>query len=76
MGGNATLFALVAAKAPYGIAKGMGYRGECFEFRSGATKDDNFLLFFARRYSWDCCFDFEFRLGPSRLRDVTFKVGL
>ena len=45
VGGNATLIALVVAKATYGIAKAMGSRRECFEFRSGATKDDNFLLF-------------------------------
>ena len=44
-GGDATLFALVAAKAPYGIANGMGCNAEHSEFQSGVTNDGNLLFF-------------------------------
>jgi len=42
-GGNAPLFALVVAKARYGIANGMGCSAENFEFQSGVTNSGNLL---------------------------------
>ena len=44
-GGDAPLFALVVAKAPYGIANGMGCSAENFEFQSGVTNNGNLLSF-------------------------------
>ena len=44
-GGDGPLFALVAAKAPYGIANGMGCSAENFEFGSVVINNSNLLSF-------------------------------
>ena len=75
-GGNAPLFALVAAKAPYGIANGMGCSAENFEFRSGVTNNGNLLSFWPKDTRGTVVFDFEIGLATSELSDATFKVGL
>ena len=43
--GDAPLFALVAAKAPYGIANGMGCSAENFEFGSVVINNSHLLSF-------------------------------
>ena len=75
-GGNAPLFALVAAKAPYGIANGMGCSAENFEFRSGVTNNGNLLSFWPKDTRGTVVFDVEIGLATSELSDATFKVGL
>ena len=58
-GGNAPLFALVAAKAPYGIANGMGCSAVNFEFQSGVTNNGNLLSFWPKDTRGTVVFDFE-----------------
>ena len=75
-GGDAPLFALVAAKAPYRITNGMGCNAENFEFRCGVTNDGNLLSFWPRDTRGIVVFEFEIGLATSELRDFTFEVGL
>ena len=75
-GVDAPLFALVAAKEPYGIANGMGCSTEKFEFRSGVTKGGNLFSFWPKDTRGVIVFDFEIGFARSELRHVTFKVGL
>ena len=75
-GANAPLFALVSAKAPYGIANGMGCSAENFEFRSGVTKNGNVLSFWPKDTRSTVVFDLEIGLATSELSDATFEVGL
>ena len=74
--GNVPLFALVTAKAQYGIANGMACSAENFEFRSGVTNNGNLLSFLPKDTRGTVVFDFEIGLATSKLRDVTLKVGL
>ena len=75
-GGDAPLFALVVAKAPYGIANSMGCSAENFEFQSGVTNNGNLLSFWPKDTRGTVVFDFEIGLATSELSDATFKVGL
>ena len=75
-GGNAPLFALVAAKAPYGIANGMGCSAENFEFRSGLTNNGNLLSFWPKDSCAISVLDFEIGAAKSELNDVAVRVGL
>ena len=75
-GGDAPLFALVVAKAPYGIANGMGCSAENFEFRSGLTNNGNLLSFWPNDTRGIVVFGFEIGLATSELSDANFKVGL
>ena len=75
-GGNAPLFALVAAKAPYGIANGMGCSAENFEFQSGVTNSGNLLSSQPKDTRGTVVFDFEIGLATIELSDAMFKVGL
>ena len=75
-GGDAPLFALVVAKAPYGIANGMGCSAENFEFQSGVTNNGNLLSFWPKDTRGTVVFDFEIGLATIELSDATFKVGL
>ena len=75
-GGDAPLFALVAAKASYGIAYGMGCSTENFEFRSGVTNNGKLLSFWPKDTRGTVVFDSEIRLATSELSDAKFKVGL
>jgi len=75
-GGDASLFALVAAKAPYGIANGMGCNAENFEFRSGVTNHGNLFSFWPKDTRGTVVFDFENGLATSELSDANFKVGV
>ena len=75
-GANAPLFALVSAKAPYGIANGMGCSAENFEFRSGVTNNSTLLSFWPKDTRGTVVFDFEIGLATSELRGSSFKVGL
>ena len=72
-GGNAPLFALVAAKAPYGIANGMGYSAENFEFQSRLTNNGNLLSFWPKDTRGTVVFDFEIGLAIIGLSDATLK---
>ena len=75
-GGDAPLFALVAARAPYGIADSMGCSDENFEFWSGVTNNGNLLSFRPKDTRGTVVFDFEIGLVATELSDATFKVGL
>ena len=75
-GGDAPLFVLVVAKAPYGIANGMGCNAANFEFQSGVTNNGNLLSFWPKDTRRTVVFDFEIGLATIELSDATFKVGL
>ena len=75
-GGDAPLFALVVAKAPYGIASGVGRSAKNFEFRSGVTNNGNLLSFWPKDTRGTVVFDFEIGLATIKLSDATFRVGL
>ena len=75
-GGNAPIFALVTAKAPYGIANSMGCSAENFAFRSGVNNDGNLLSFWPKNTRGIFVFDFEIGLVTSELRAGTSKIGL
>ena len=67
---------MVAAKAPYDIANGMGCSAENFEFRSGVTNNGNLLSFWPKDTRGTVVFDFEIGLATSELSGVKFNVGL
>ena len=75
-GGNAPIFALVTAKAPYGIANGIGCRAENFEFQSGVINNGNFLSFWPKDTRGTVVFDFEIGLATVELSVAPFNVGL
>ena len=75
-GGDAPIFALVVAKAPYGIANSMGCSAENFEFQSGVTNKGNLLSSWPKDTRGTVVFDFEIGLVATELSDATFKVGL
>ena len=72
-GGDAPLFALVVAKAPYGIASGVGRSAKNFEFRSGVTNNGNLLSFWPKDTRGTVVFDFEIGLAIIGLSDATLK---
>ena len=74
-GGDAPLFALVVAKAPYGIANGMGCNAANFEFQSGVTNNGNLLSFWPKDTRGTVVFDFEIGTGTIE-SSATFKLGL
>ena len=75
-GGDAPLFALVAAKAPYGTANGMGCSDENFEFRAGVTNNGGVLSSWPKDTRGTVVFDFEIGLATSERSDATVKVGV
>ncbi|MEK9935063.1 MAG: hypothetical protein VW619_01415 [Rhodobiaceae bacterium] len=75
-GGDAPLFALVVAKAPYGITNGMGCSAEHFEFQFGVTNNGNLLSFWPKDTRGTVVFDFEIGLATSERSDATVKVGV
>ena len=75
-GGDAPLFALVVAKAPYGIANSTGCSAENFEFQSGVTNNGDLLSSQPKDTRGIVVFDFEIGLATIELSDATFKVGL
>ena len=75
-GGDAPLFALVVAKAPYGITNGMGCSAEHFEFQFGVTNNGNLLSFWPKDTRGTVVFDFEIGLATIELSDANVKVGL
>ena len=75
-GGDAPLFALVTAKAPYGIANGMGCSAENFEFQSGITNNGNLLSFWPKDTRGTVVFDLEIGLATIKLSDTIVNVGL
>ena len=74
--GDAPLFALVVAKAPYGIANGIGCRAENFEFQSGVIINGNLLSFWPKETRGTVVFDFEIGLATVDLSEAPFNVGL
>ena len=72
-GGDAPLFALVVAKAPYGIANGIGCSAENFEFQSGVINNGNLLSFWPKDTRGTVVFDFEIGLAIIGLSDATLK---
>ena len=67
---------MVVAKAPYGIASGVGHSAKNFEFRSGVTNNGNLVSFWPKDTRGTVVFDFEIGLATSELSDASFKVGL
>ena len=75
-GGDAPLFALVVAKAPYGIANGMGCSADNFEFQSGLTNNGTLLSFWPKDTRGTVVFDFEIGSATIKWSEATFKLGL
>ncbi len=75
-GGDAPLFALVVAKAPYNIGNGLGCSAENFEFQSGITNNGNLLSFWPKDTRGTVVFDSEIGSATIKLSDATFKIGL
>ena len=67
---------MVVAKAPYGIANGIGCSAENFEFQSGITNNGNLLSFWPKDTRGTVVFDFEIGLATIKLSDTIVNVGL
>ncbi len=75
-GGDAPLFASVAAKASYRIANGLGCSALNFEIWSGITNNGNLLSFWPKDTRGIVVLDIEIGLATNELSSVTPKAGL